>query len=137
MDVYSEKDNEKDEMERDKGGKEKERVWEWEWLCDREKEVVCLEKWDKREKECDWDLYWWEWEEWEGSYVDKLEKEEVKGVKIEEMEMDRKFVCEVDDWKLVEKEGWECVRERDRDKEKEKEKDEEGEGEKCKKWGCE
>lgn len=40
---------------------------------------------------------------------------------------------EVDEWKLVEKEDYEWVRDWDCDKEG----DEVGEGDKCKKWGCE
>lgn len=89
-----------------------------------------MEKWERREKECDWDLYWWEWsecEEWDESFVDKVDNEEWKGVNVEDIDMVKKFV---DEWKL--KEGCECVRERYRDKER----DDDGEGGKCKKWGC-
>ncbi|KAG0631979.1 hypothetical protein M758_1G295700 [Ceratodon purpureus] len=135
LDIKSDKDNEKDEREREKGEKEKERVREREKerererSRDREKEAVRLEKREKREKERDRDSHRREREERDDSLVDKVEKEEGKGVKVEEPDMDRKPVREGDDRKLVEKEGRERVRERDRDKER----DEEGEGEKRKK----
>lgn len=130
LDASVEKDNEKDEKERKKGEKEKERVWERERSRDREKEAVRSEKREKREKERDRESHRREREDRDDGPMDKVEKEEGKGVKIEETDMvDRKPVREVDDRKLFEKEGRERVRERNRDKER----DEEGEGEKRKK----
>ena len=135
LDVNSDKDNERDERERErerereKGEKEKERVRER--SRDREKEAVRSEKREKREKDRDRDSHRREREERDDSLAEKVEKEEGKGVKIEETDMDRKPLREVDDRKFVEKEGRERAKERDRDKGR----DEEGEGEKRKKRG--
>ncbi|KAG0581184.1 hypothetical protein KC19_4G230700 [Ceratodon purpureus] len=136
LDVKSEKDNERDERDREKGEKEKERVRERERSRDKEKEAAGTEKREKREKERDRDPHRRERserEERDKSLAEKLVKEEGKGVKVEDVDMDRKPVRELDERKLVEKEGRERVRERDRNKEK----DDDGEGEKRKKRGRE
>lgn len=135
LDVNSEKDNEKDEKEKEKerGDKEKERARQRERSRDKEKEAVRSEKREKREKERDRDSHRREREQRDGILVVKGEKGEGKGVGVDNMDVDRKPVREVDERKLVEKEDHERVRDRDRDKEG----DEAGEGDKRKKRGRE
>ena len=132
LDVNSEKDNERDERDREKGEKEKERMRERERSRDKEKEAVRTEKREKREKERDRDPHRRERserEERDESPADKVVKEEGKAVKVEDVDMDRKPLREVDERKI----SSERARERDRNKDR----DDDGEGEKRKKRGRE